>query len=106
MPAFDQRYLPFESAADDVLASAFHAAGSDHRSAFPVETVSHSVRVGFIVTSAYREVFGPVAARLRSGDDLSGPPGVQRSSVPIGLQFCVWMQLQHEVFPCPIPGIG
>ena len=33
----------FESAADDLLADAFHDAGSDRQSALPVKIMSHSV---------------------------------------------------------------
>ena len=46
----------FESAADDVLAGAFHDAGADRQSARPIEIVPHSVRVGFAVADCYYRI--------------------------------------------------
>ena len=65
---------PFESAADDLLAGTFHDAGTDRQSALAVEVVAHSVRVGLAVADEGRDGFGPVAARLQSGNDLGDPP--------------------------------
>ena len=48
----------FESVADDLLAGAFHDAGSDRQSAHPIEVV-HSVGVGLVVADAGRYGFGP-----------------------------------------------
>ena len=47
----------FESAADDLLACAFHDAGSDRQSAFELEVVAHSVGVGLVVVNAVRDGF-------------------------------------------------
>ena len=44
---------PLESAADDLLADAFHDAETDQQSELSVEVVAHSVRVG-LVGSGYR----------------------------------------------------
>ena len=68
---------PLESAADDLLAGAFHDAGSDRQSEFPAAVAAHSVRVGLVGADAGGDGFGPVAVRLQSGDDTSDPPGVQ-----------------------------
>ena len=69
---------PLESAADDLLASAFHDAETDQQSELSVEVVAHSVRVGLVGTDADGDGFGPVAVRLQSGDDTSDPPGSVR----------------------------
>ena len=76
-PAASRR---FESVAEDVLAGAFHDAGSSRQSMLPVEVALHSVRVGLAVANAGRNSFGPVAMRLRNGHRLSGPPAVRESS--------------------------
>lgn len=64
----------FEPAADDVLASAFHDARSDWQSALPVEVAANSVRVDLVVTDADHDVFGPLAVRLQSRDELNSSP--------------------------------
>ena len=73
----------FESVADDLLAGAFHDAGSDRQSAHPIEVATHSVGVGFVVADAGRYGFGPAAVRLQNGDHLSDLPGVQLLSDPV-----------------------
>ena len=55
----------FESVADDVLAGAFHDAGTDRQSARPIEIATHSVRVGLAVADEGRDGFGPVAVPER-----------------------------------------
>ena len=45
---------PFESAADDLLAGAFHGAGTDRQSALAVEVATHSVRVDLAVADEGR----------------------------------------------------
>ena len=59
----------FESIPDDLLADAFHDAGSDQQSALPIGVALHSVRVGFVAADADHDGFGSVAVRLQSGDD-------------------------------------
>ena len=68
----------FESAADDVLASAFHDDGSDRQSARPIEVATYPVRVGFVVADAGRGSFGPKAVRLQNGDQLLSDPVLAR----------------------------
>ena len=55
---------PLESAAGDLLADAFHDAGSNRQSELPAEVVAHSVRVGLVGAAAGGDGFGPVAERL------------------------------------------
>ena len=55
---------PLESPADDLLAGAFHEAGSDRQSKLQAEVVAHSVRVGLVGADAGGDGFGPVAVRL------------------------------------------
>ena len=91
-PAASRR---FESVAEDVLACAFHDAGSDRQSMLPIEIALHSVRVGLAGANAGRDSFGPAAVRLRNGHRLSGPPAVRESSetapIPIAtLQHRIW----------------
>ena len=62
---------------DDVLADAFHDAGSARQSAPPVEGATHSVRVGLADPNAGRDGFRPTAVRLQNGDHLSDLPGTQ-----------------------------
>ena len=61
----------FESVADDLLAGAFHDAGSDRQSAHPIEVATHSVGVGFVGADAGRYGFGPAAVRLQNGGGLA-----------------------------------
>lgn len=64
---------PFESAADDLLASAFHDARSDQQSALPAKVAAHQVFVGLAVANAGRECFKPAVWHQVSNDviDLS-----------------------------------
>ena len=66
----------FESAAYDLLAGAFHDAGSDRQSALPAEVAAHSVLVGTVGADECRDSFKP-AVRLQVGDDVADPPCVQ-----------------------------
>ena len=77
---------PFESAADDLLAGAFHDAGAGRQSGLPAGVVAHSVRVGLVGTDADGD-FGAVAGRLQSGDGLGGPPSVQLLLDPVQPQL-------------------
>ena len=63
-----------ESAADDLLAGAFHDARSDRQSELPVEVLAHSVRVGLAGADA-------------GGDGLGNPPGVQLRFDPVHPQL-------------------
>ena len=72
----------FEPVPDDLLAGAFHDAGSDWQFPRPVEVVVHSVFVGLVVAYAGRDRFEP-AVPLQSGDDPFDPPGVQLLPDPL-----------------------
>ena len=74
---------PLEAAADDLLAGAFHDAGSDRQSELPAEVVAHSVGVGLVVADAGGDGFGPVAVQLQSGDDFGDPPDDQLRLDPV-----------------------
>ena len=78
----------FESVADDVLAGAFHDAGSDRQSARPIEIALHSIRVGLVVADAGRDGFGPAAAFSRAWNRsrmkvMSGPARISSQAVRI-----------------------
>lgn len=68
---------PLEAASDDLLAGAFHDAGSDRHSSFSVEVTAHSVLVGLEIVDAGRDGFGAAAVRLQLGDNLIDLPGGQ-----------------------------
>ena len=80
---------PLESAADDLLAGAFHDAGSDRQSEFPAAVAAHSVRVGLVGADAGGDGFGPVAVRLQSGDDTSDRPAFNCSLIQPIHSFCL-----------------
>ena len=63
--------------ADDLLAGAFHDAGSDWQSALPAEVAAHSALVDLAVTHAGHDLFRPAAVRLQIGDDFIDLPRVQ-----------------------------
>ena len=68
---------PLEPAPDDLLAGAFHDAGSDRQAALPAKVVAHPASVGLEVVDAGRDGFVPVAVRLQAVDDAGDLPVVQ-----------------------------
>ena len=65
----------FESAADDLLADAFHDAGSDRPSALPADA-AHSILIGPVGADSGRDRFKP-AGCLHVGDDVIDSPCVR-----------------------------